>query len=79
MLKKGQGTFINVASIGGTIAGVGDAAYITSKHAVVGYTKQLTFNYAKDGILLLHFAQESSIRQWSNMQLNKTVLKLFDK
>ncbi|MBS4204327.1 SDR family NAD(P)-dependent oxidoreductase [Lederbergia citrea] len=50
MLEKGKGTFINVASIGGTIAGVGDAAYITSKHAVVGYTKQLTFNYAKDGI-----------------------------
>ncbi|QUW22556.1 glucose 1-dehydrogenase [Sporosarcina sp. Marseille-Q4063] len=50
MLKKGKGTFINIASIGGTIAGVGDAAYITSKHAVVGYTKQLAFNYAKDGI-----------------------------
>ncbi|MDN4608927.1 SDR family NAD(P)-dependent oxidoreductase [Sporosarcina highlanderae] len=50
MLEKGQGTFINVASIGGTIAGVGDAAYITSKHAVLGYTKQLAFNYAKDGI-----------------------------
>lgn len=50
MLKKGQGTFINIASIGGTIAGVGDAAYITSKHAVVGYTKQLAFDYAKDGI-----------------------------
>ncbi len=50
MLEKGKGTFINVASIGGTIAGVGDAAYITSKHALVGYTKQLAFNYAKDGI-----------------------------
>lgn len=50
MLEKKKGTFINIASIGGTIAGVGDAAYITSKHAVVGYTKQLAFNYAKDGI-----------------------------
>ncbi|MCM3744585.1 glucose 1-dehydrogenase [Sporosarcina luteola] len=50
MLEKKKGTFINIASIGGTIAGVGDAAYITSKHAVVGYTKQLTFSYAKDGI-----------------------------
>lgn len=50
MLEKGKGTFINVASIGGTIAGVGDAAYITSKHAVIGYTKQLAFDYAKSGI-----------------------------
>ncbi|RHW33935.1 SDR family oxidoreductase [Neobacillus notoginsengisoli] len=50
MLEKGKGTFINIASIGGTIAGVGDAAYITSKHAVVGYTKQLAFDYAKKGI-----------------------------
>lgn len=50
MLENKKGTFINIASIGGSIAGVGDAAYITSKHAVLGYTKQLTFDYAKDGI-----------------------------
>ncbi|EKB55758.1 SDR family NAD(P)-dependent oxidoreductase [Falseniella ignava] len=50
MLEKGAGTFINICSIGGSIAGVGDAAYITAKHGVIGYTKQLAFNYANKGI-----------------------------
>ncbi len=50
MLEKGSGTFINICSIGGSVAGVGDAAYITAKHGVIGYTKQLAFNYADKGI-----------------------------
>ncbi|KAI3473639.1 hypothetical protein Pfo_031577 [Paulownia fortunei] len=31
-------------------AGGGGAAYTTSKHAIIGYTKQLAFDYAKNGI-----------------------------
>lgn len=50
MLDREKGTIINIASIGGKIAGVGDAAYIASKHGVIGYTKQLTFDYADKGI-----------------------------
>lgn len=53
MLDKGKGTFINVASIGGSVSGVGDDAYITSKHAVLGYTKQIAYNYSQYGIRAL--------------------------
>ncbi|MDO4788955.1 MAG: glucose 1-dehydrogenase [Johnsonella sp.] len=50
MLKRGEGTIINIASIGGSVAGVGDDAYITSKHAIIGYTKQIAYNYSQYGI-----------------------------
>lgn len=49
-LEKEKGTFINISSIGGSIAGVGDAAYITSKHGLNGFTKQLTYDYGYKGI-----------------------------
>lgn len=50
MLQKKQGIIINMASIAGMIAGGGGAAYTASKHAVIGYTKQLSYDYCKDGI-----------------------------
>lgn len=53
MLNRGKGTIINVSSIGGSISGVGDDAYITSKHAVIGYTKQIAYNYSQYGIRAL--------------------------
>lgn len=50
MLKKKKGIIINMASIAGLIAGGGGAAYTASKHAIVGYTKQLDFDYCHEGI-----------------------------
>lgn len=50
MRKNGAGVIINMASIAGMIAGGGGAAYTASKHAVIGYTKQLSYDYCKDGI-----------------------------
>ncbi|TWH47640.1 SDR family NAD(P)-dependent oxidoreductase [Sporomusa sp. KB1] len=50
MLAAGKGTIINVASIAGITAGPGGTAYVASKHAVVGYTKQLCLEYAEQGI-----------------------------
>ena len=50
MLKNGGGTIINVASISGLTGGAGGAAYVSAKHAVVGYTKQLCVDYAADGV-----------------------------
>ncbi|WP_129044453.1 3-oxoacyl-ACP reductase [Companilactobacillus metriopterae] len=41
---------VNMASIAGMIASGGGAAYTASKHAIVGYTKQLNFDYGKKGI-----------------------------
>lgn len=50
MIERGKGTVINIASIAGLVAGGGGAAYTTSKHGVIGFTKQLSFDYGPKGI-----------------------------
>lgn len=50
MLARKRGIIINMASIAGMIAGGGGAAYTASKHAVIGYTKQLSYDYCAEGI-----------------------------
>ncbi|SEM30004.1 3-oxoacyl-[acyl-carrier protein] reductase [Ligilactobacillus sp. WC1T17] len=50
MLENGHGVVINMASIAGLVAGGGGAAYTASKHAIIGYTKQLDLDYAAQGI-----------------------------
>lgn len=50
MLKKGAGSVINVASIGGLIAYPNAAAYVSSKGGVVQLTKALAVEWAAKGI-----------------------------
>jgi len=50
MLERGEGAIVNVASTAGLNGGNGGAAYTTSKHAVIGFTRQLCFDYARRGI-----------------------------
>jgi len=50
MLKKGSGNIINISSIGGLRGARAGAAYTTSKHALMGLTKNTAFMYAKKGI-----------------------------
>ena len=50
MLARGYGHIINMASIAGFSAGGGGVAYTSAKHAIVGYTKQLAFDYAAKGL-----------------------------
>jgi NAD(P)-dependent dehydrogenase (short-subunit alcohol dehydrogenase family) len=50
MLKAGKGSIINVASIGGLFGARAGAAYTTSKHAVIGLSKNTGYMYAKLGI-----------------------------
>jgi 3-oxoacyl-[acyl-carrier protein] reductase len=50
MLESGAGAIVNVASTAGLNGGNGGAAYTTSKHAVIGFTRQLCFDYARLGI-----------------------------
>ena len=50
MLSQKHGVIINMASIAGLVAGGGGAAYTTVKHGIIGYTKQLTYDYASVGI-----------------------------
>jgi NAD(P)-dependent dehydrogenase (short-subunit alcohol dehydrogenase family) len=49
-LKKGSGTIINIASIGGLCGGRAGAAYTASKHALIGLTKNIGYQYAEKNI-----------------------------
>lgn len=49
-LTVGKGNIVNVASVGGLIGGADGASYTASKHAVIGLSKQMACDYAKDGI-----------------------------
>jgi 3-oxoacyl-[acyl-carrier protein] reductase len=40
-----EGVVINTASVAGKVAGGGGAAYTASKHGLVGFTKQLAYDY----------------------------------
>ncbi len=50
MLKKGKGVIINLASVGGLFGVRGGAAYVSSKHAVIGLTKNIGAVYHDQGI-----------------------------
>lgn len=50
MKERNSGVFVNMASIAGLIAGGGGMAYTISKHAILGFNKQLNFDYAKYNI-----------------------------
>jgi NAD(P)-dependent dehydrogenase (short-subunit alcohol dehydrogenase family) len=47
---KESGNIINIASLGGIRGSRAGAAYTASKHAIVGLTKNVGFQYAKKGI-----------------------------
>lgn len=49
-LKAGSGVIINVASIGGLCGSRAGAAYTTSKHGLVGFTKNTASMYANKNI-----------------------------
>jgi len=49
-IKKGSGVIINIASAGGLLGSRAGVSYTASKHAVIGLTKNVGFQYAKLGI-----------------------------
>lgn len=49
-LEKEKGVIINIASLGGLYGSRAGAAYTASKHAVIGLTKNVGFQYAIKGI-----------------------------
>lgn len=50
MVPAGYGKIINIASVAGLIAEGGGLAYTSSKHAVVGMTRQLACEYGLAGV-----------------------------
>jgi NAD(P)-dependent dehydrogenase (short-subunit alcohol dehydrogenase family) len=50
MLIQGKGSIINISSIGGIAGSRAGLAYTTSKHALIGMSKNIGFMYAQKGI-----------------------------
>lgn len=50
MIAAGKGSIVNVSSEAGLKAGAAGAAYTTSKHAVIGYTKSISVFHAPQGV-----------------------------
>lgn len=50
MLQQGSGSIVNTASIAGVMGFANMAAYVSSKHGVVGLTKTAALELAKSGI-----------------------------
>lgn len=50
MLKRNGGKIINISSIGGLFGGRAGVAYTTSKHALIGMTKNIAFHYGDKNI-----------------------------
>lgn len=49
-LEQGSGNIINIASLGGLYGARAGAAYTSSKHALIGLTKNTAFMYSKKNI-----------------------------
>jgi NAD(P)-dependent dehydrogenase (short-subunit alcohol dehydrogenase family) len=50
LLARGHGCIVNIASTAGLVGAGGGAAYVASKHGVVGLTRQMAVEYAPQGI-----------------------------
>ncbi len=50
ILKQGKGAIVNCASLLSTVASENDSAYVASKYAVLGLTKNAALEYAATGL-----------------------------
>jgi len=50
MVKQRSGSIINMSSMVGLVGGRSTAAYISIKHALVGYTRSVAYDYGLEGI-----------------------------
>jgi 3-oxoacyl-[acyl-carrier protein] reductase len=50
MVERGSGHVITTCSLSSFVAGGGGAAYTSSKHGLLGFTRQLAYDYGETGI-----------------------------
>lgn len=50
MLKNGGGSIVNISSILGKVGFMGSAAYVASKHAILGITRNAALEYSAENI-----------------------------
>lgn len=50
MIKQGSGAVVNTASVAGLVGTPGMPAYVASKHAVIGLTKTVSGEVARNGV-----------------------------
>ena len=50
MMAQESGAIVNVSSAGGLRGGTAGCAYTTSKHALIGYTRNVAWTYQSEGI-----------------------------
>jgi 3-hydroxybutyrate dehydrogenase len=50
MAKRGRGRIINIASAHGLVASPFKSAYVAAKHGIVGLTKTVALEHARDGV-----------------------------
>lgn len=50
MMARSSGAIVNIASVGGLGGGAAGAAYTTSKHAIIGLTRSISWTYGTEGI-----------------------------
>ena len=50
MLQSGGGSIVNCASVAGLVGAFGFAAYVASKHGIVGLTKSAALEYVRQGV-----------------------------
>jgi NAD(P)-dependent dehydrogenase (short-subunit alcohol dehydrogenase family) len=50
MLQSGGGSIVNCSSVAGLVGAFGFAAYVASKHGIVGLTKSAALEYVRQGV-----------------------------
>jgi NAD(P)-dependent dehydrogenase (short-subunit alcohol dehydrogenase family) len=50
MIRQGGGSIINVSSVQGLVAGRDSAAYTSVKHALIGLTRSVAYDYGKHNV-----------------------------